>query len=221
MKFDKSCVIYHGLGSQPAESRTKMLNDEGYVVISEKFDYEAEWNHDQGKSLFERELKKINKVDLIIGISFGGYLAYQLSKATGIDLLLINPAIDRNRSKSVIKDFNIPFYNSPSNIEIFFGENDTSVPKEYAKDYLSNKGEDYRFHIISEMAHRIPDKYFKWILKNSFHIDSFTPNYESLSSGVENPEEMAKFLKETWEKRDKMSQIKYELEKLRQNKLPK
>jgi hypothetical protein len=167
MKFNKSCVIYHGLGSKPAESRTKMLNELGYVVMSEHHNYHDEWNKDKGKSLFLRELKKINKVDLIIGISFGGYLAYQLSKTTGIDLLLINAAIDRDKSKSVIRHFDINYDDKPSNIELFFGENDTSVPKEFALEYLSSKKEDFIYHIIHEMAHRIPDRYFKEILEKS------------------------------------------------------
>lgn len=167
MKLDKSCVIYHGLGSKPAESRTKMLNKLGYVVISEQHNYHDEWDKDKGSSLFNRELKKINKVDLIIGISFGGYLAYQLSKSTGIDVMLINAAIDRDKSKSVIKHFNIWYGDKPSNIELFFGENDTSVPKELAMEYLSSKKEDYIYHIIPEMAHRIPDRYFEEILQKS------------------------------------------------------
>src|ERR1700744_2497277 len=94
---NKVCVLYHGLGSKPDLFRINRLKDRGFIVICEHFDYEAEWKLDKGKSLFSRELKKVNKVDLLIGISFGGYLAYKLSKATGINLLLINPAIDRSK----------------------------------------------------------------------------------------------------------------------------
>lgn len=163
----KSCVIYHGLGSKPDMERIEILKNSGYIVISEFFDYEKEWILDKGKSLFEKELNKINKINLIIGISFGGYLAYQLSKATGIDVLLINPALDRNKSKSKIKNFDIPEYSLESNIEIFFGENDIIIPMEYTKDYLSEKNEDFRYHIIEGMAHRIENN-FKHIILNSF-----------------------------------------------------
>jgi len=175
MILNKSCVVYHGLGSKPALSRTQLLNKAGYVVISEHFDYDAEWDIDQGKSLFERELKKIRGVDLIIGISFGGYLAYQLSKATGIDVLLVNPALDRSKSKSMIKDFDIPKYDKKSRIEIFFGEKDTSVPKEIAQDFLKEKNEDYISHIVTGMAHRIPDNFFKFIMENSNLIGYIPP----------------------------------------------
>ena len=96
MKFDKKVVMYHGLGGTPAGTTKRVLNQHGLGVLFEFFDYEKEWVKDHGKSMFEKELKKIEKTDLIIGNSYGGYLAYQLSKATGKDLLLINPALDRD-----------------------------------------------------------------------------------------------------------------------------
>jgi hypothetical protein len=166
--FNKTCVLYHGLGSKPALSREQLLNKIGYDVISEHFDYDLEWDVDQGKSLFESQLEIVKKVDIIIGISFGGYLGYKLSKATGKDLLLINPALDRAKSQSIIKEFDIPLFNQKSNIEIFFGEFDTSVPKEYAIEFLKNKGENFKYHIIKNMMHRVPDNYFKEIVETSY-----------------------------------------------------
>jgi len=171
MIFNKTCVIYHGLGSKPALSRTQLLNKAGYEVIADLFDYDTEWDIDEGKSLFESQLEIAKNVDLIIGISFGGYVAYKLSKATGKDVLLINPALDRSKSKSMIKEFDIPYYNEKSNIEIFFGEHDTSVPKEFAQDFLKAKVENYRFHIVKDMAHKVPDNFFKHIMNNSFLLE--------------------------------------------------
>lgn len=174
--FDKTCVLYHGLGSKPAISREQLLNKVCYNVISEQFDYDLEWDVDQGKSLFEKQLKIVENVDLIIGISFGGYLAYKLSKATGKDVILINPALDRTKSQSVIKEFDIPDSNLFSNIEIFFGFLDTSVPMEYAIDYLNRRKEnDYTAHTIKDMAHRIPDNFFKQIVETSYLIDYQQP----------------------------------------------
>lgn len=169
--MNKSCVIYHGLGSKPALSRISMMNKKGYITLSEKFDYEKEWDLDKGRTLFQNEYNKINKIDLIIGISFGGYLAYKLSKATGVDVLLINPAINRDKSKSKIGHFDIEMFDKKSNIEVFFGEFDTAVPKENTIQFLNNIGEDYVSHIIKDMAHRIPDIYFKQILKQSIIIN--------------------------------------------------
>ena len=173
--YNKTCVIYHGLGSKPAISRIQLMNKVGYEVISDLFDYDLEWDIDQGKSLFETQLKVVENVDLIIGISFGGYLGYNLSKATGKDLILINPALDRSKSQSVIKDFDIPKFNQKSNMEVFFGEFDTSVPKEYAQEFLKAKGEDYVSFIIKDMLHRVPDNYFKEIIEKSKIINYIQP----------------------------------------------
>jgi len=143
-----------------------MLKAAGYVVLSEYFDYQKEYELDKGKSLFESELKKIRGVDLILGISFGGYLGYKLSKATGIDLLLINPALNREKSKSPVK-YDIPDYSMKSDMDIFFGEFDTAVPKENTIEYLKEVGEDYTSHILEGMEHRTPENYFIKIIKES------------------------------------------------------
>lgn len=169
LQMNKSCVIYHGFGSEPNPFRNKMLNAAGYVVLCEHFDYQKEYELDRGKSLFEAELKKIRGVDLILGISFGGYLGYKLSKATGIDLLLINPALNRKKSKSPV-EYDIPDYSMKSNIDIFFGEFDTAVPKENTIEYLKEVGEDYTSNILEGMEHRTPESYFIRILKESYLI---------------------------------------------------
>jgi hypothetical protein len=174
--LNKTCVLYHGLGSQPAISREQLLNKADYNVISEHFDYDLEWDVDQGKSLFESQLKVVENVDLIIGISFGGYLAYKLSKAIGKDVILINPALDRFKSQSIIKEFDIPDSNLFSNIEIFFGFLDTSVPMDYAIDYLKRRKEySYTAYTIKDMSHRVPDNFFKEIIETSCLIDYKKP----------------------------------------------
>jgi hypothetical protein len=214
--MSKTCVIYHGLGSKPSLSKTQLLNKINYNVISEFFDYDAEWDLDEGKSLFEKQLEVVKDVDLIIGVSFGGYLGYKLSKATGKDLILINPALDREKGKSMIKEFNIPDYRLLSNIEIFFGELDNSTPREHTIEYLNNKGENYRFHIVKNMNHRVPDNYFKYIIFSSFLVErKSTLNFKSIALDHSNPEEMEEFLKWCWENRDKTSQLRIDLEKLK------
>lgn len=163
----KKVVIYHGLGSKPAPLRNRLLEKIGYEVTCDFFDYEYFWDLDEGKSLFEQELKKSASTDLIIGISFGGYLAYHLAKALNKNLVLINPALDRNKSKTKIKDFDIEYESHKINIECFFGQNDTSVPKEYNMDYLQREKDPFSCYIIPEMAHRVPNEYFMEIIKRS------------------------------------------------------
>lgn len=164
---NKSVVIYHGLGSKPAPVRSLILKRLGYDVISELFDYESEWNLDKGKSLFENQLEIVKNADLIIGISFGGYLAYNLAKSENKPLILINPALDRDKSKTNIKHFDISYIPHKIDIEVFLGENDVSIPKEITIDFLNKTNDNFTYNIIHKMEHRIPDEFFRQIIKQS------------------------------------------------------
>ncbi len=169
--INKKCLLLHGLGSVPNSNRQRMLEKLGYEVIQELHDYKVEWNKDMGESFFKTQLEKVKYVDLIIGVSFGGYIAYHLSKATGISTILINPAIDRSKSQSEIKDYIMNYTPQESIFELFCGENDKSVPMQYAIDWMSNHNENYKLEIIKNMEHRVPDEFFTEILKKSNFIN--------------------------------------------------
>ena len=168
--MNKTCIYYHGLGGEASDIITWMFSKFGgfTTVISETIDFEHEWELDKGKSLFERELPKLKNADLVVGLSFGGYLAYKMSKATGVDLLLINPAVNRNRTKTNIGHFNIPKkFNLKSNIEVFFGAEDVQVPREYAIEFFNKTQEEYVEHIVPGMEHSISLWDLKYILETS------------------------------------------------------
>ena len=155
MKLDKTCVWYHGLMGEPHLAIKNALNKLGYYVVSEHIDFYREWFKDRGKSMMEKQVKKLAKVDLVIGLSFGGYVAYLVGKATGADTLLINPAVNRNRSTTGIWHFNIDKekYNKSPNIEVFFGELDDVVPMAYTQEFFEKTGEDYNAWIVKGMMH--------------------------------------------------------------------
>lgn len=167
MKLNKTCVWYHGLMGEPNLAIKTALMKLGYYVVSEHIDFYKEWVYDKGKSLMERQIKKLHKIDLVIGISFGGYVAYLLSKATGSDLLLINPALNRDRSKTGIFHFDTPKCVKKCNIEIFFGELDSVVPMAYTKEFLEETEEEYKAWIVKNMEHRIDGNILLAILTNS------------------------------------------------------
>ena len=173
MKFDKKVVMYHGLGGCPAGSTKRVLNRHGLGVLFEYFDFAKEWFKDHGKSMFEKELKKIERTDLIIGNSYGGYLAYQLSKATGKDLILINPALDRDKSTTGLGWFDIPYYNEKSRIELFLGEYDITVRKEYTLDYLNGRNDEFTAYILKNTDHGISNQHINMMLSNSYIIKSY------------------------------------------------
>jgi len=92
-----------------------------------------------------------------------------MAKATGADLLLINPAVNRRRSTTGIgsyNNFNIPKDETP-NIEVFFGEIDDVVPKEYTQEFFHQTGEHYNAYIVKRMHHCFAPWEFEFIIKNS------------------------------------------------------
>lgn len=170
LKFKNTALLYHGLGGSPSPMREKSLTKRGFNVINEHHDYVEEYNFDFGKSLFERELIKAEKSNLIIGISFGGYLAYHLAKATGTDCILINPALDRSISKtSLKKDFDIKYEKKVCSIDVYSGCFDRIVDYEKTLDYLIKWHPSANFTAI-EAEHRIPIKTFSKIIKESRFI---------------------------------------------------
>lgn len=77
---DKSIAIYHGLGGSPIDDRVEYLKNIGYNnILYPHIDYENEWSKDRCRSLFYDQIDKIKDVDVIIGNSLGGYLAFELA----------------------------------------------------------------------------------------------------------------------------------------------
>jgi hypothetical protein len=177
--LDKKCIMFHGLGARPNANRAAMLEKLGYEVIQEQHDYTAEWNKDMGESFFKAQLDKAKGCDLIIGISFGGYIAYNLAKATGNPAILINPAIDRSKTKTEIKEYVMDYQPKPTSIELFCGENDISVPPQNAIEFVNMQGDDAEITMIPKMEHRVPDSFFKQILKGSI-VSKLEPVMENI-----------------------------------------
>ena len=166
---NKSIAVYHGLGGEPATDRIELLKSIGFKnIIYPHINYELEWDLDMCKSLVERELLKTLNVDVVMGFSLGGHLSYILSEKTGKDLVLINPALDRSKTKLRIKYFDaeLPSTNPNNDVEVFFGENDNTVPMAPQMEILKNKERITSF-IIRGMEHRTPIDKFAEIVQKS------------------------------------------------------
>ena len=161
----KSVIVLHGLGGEPSPDRKQVLESLGWSVIYPHIDYEVEWDKDKGKSLFESMCRQ--KFNLIIGISLGGYMGYHLSKKLGVDAILINPALDRSVTKTKISDFDIEYTPVKSNIEVFSGMDDTTVPTELIVNYLDKNDTEIEVNRVIGLEHRLPIRYFRYILNNS------------------------------------------------------
>jgi predicted esterase YcpF (UPF0227 family) len=166
--LNKTVLVYHGLGGSPASDRIDLLESLGYKVIYPHIEFEKEWDLDKCKSLFQRELNNAEKSDIIIGFSLGGYLAYLLANASGKNLVLINPALNREKSALNIKNFDIDQYpNNLGEVEIFFGANDIVVPMNDQVNFLKSNNINSSNHIISNMEHRTPINKFQEIINIS------------------------------------------------------
>lgn len=165
-KSSKSVAVYHGYKGDPNPLRIDYLKSLGYEdIYYPHIDYDREWKKDKCKSLFERELKMIKGKDLIIGFSLGGYFSFELAGHSSTDLVLINPALDRSKTKLDVTFFDISTKRNFSRIEAFLGSNDTLIDKNDTINYLENFECDIT--IIEGMEHRTYIEYFKEICNKS------------------------------------------------------
>ncbi len=173
----KKCVFYTGLGGEPSPSMQYILSLFGYEMICEHIDFISEWQKDRGKSLCERQLEVVKGADLIMGNSFGAHPAYIMSKATGIDLLIVNPAVNRKRSQTGIGSYIAPKVKSENKpkIEAFFGEFDDYVPKEYAIEFFNEKGDEFTGYVVTSMDHGVEFNHWCTIFQTSEIINAPIP----------------------------------------------
>ena len=173
----KKMVYFHGLGGQPSGAMSYLASLFGYEMICEHVQFEWEWQKDKGKSFCERQLKVVKDADLIMGNSFGAHPAYIMAKATGIDLLLVNPAVNRKRSSTGIGSYIAPKVKAPKapRIESFFGELDDYVPKEYAIEFFKEKGDEFTGYIVTGMDHGTEFNHWCTILQTSEIVNAPEP----------------------------------------------
>lgn len=173
----KTCVYYHGLGGAPSQAMSYLMSLFGYHMICEHSHFEWEWQKDRGKSYMERQLKVVKDADLIIGNSFGAHPAYIVAKATGKDLLLVNPAVNRKKSSTGIGSYIAPKVKAEKapRIEAFFGELDDYVLKEWQIDFFKQNGDEFTGFIVTGMEHNSEFNHWCTIFQTSELIKAPDP----------------------------------------------
>lgn len=163
---NKKVILYHGLNSNPASDKKKFLKGIGVDLTQDHHDYQKEYDLDCGKSFMLEQEDKAKAYNVIIGISFGGYVAYMLACRLQKPLILINPAINRSVTRTKIKEYDYEYTNlKPKEIEYFYGEKDNSVRFEDNKVTVPN--DLTTFFEIKGMEHRVPIKFFAEICRKS------------------------------------------------------
>jgi predicted esterase YcpF (UPF0227 family) len=165
----RNILIYHGLDGGIDNKKVSYLESKGFNVTMQKHDYRKEFgtkDHpgDRGKSFMKRQESIVasKKIDIIIGSSFGGYVAYLLGCEKGKDLILINPALNRAVTKTAIQEFDYPHNKKQANyIEYFHGSEDTVVTSTHSLEVLQRGSSKYKQIPIKGMGHTTPFAKFK------------------------------------------------------------
>lgn len=163
----KKAIYYPGLGGGIERGMYQIMRHFGYKVRQQNLDYYDIWNLDKGKSFMEREIEIAKDSDLIFGISFGGYVAYQVAKATGKKCILINPALDRKKTRTGIYDFDINYEPHKFPLNVYIATHDDVVPPIYTTEYLKKNEPDCKTFFIEDMSHGSSYEEIVQILKHS------------------------------------------------------
>lgn len=151
-------IYIHGWQSSPKPEKVKILEEAGLTVVAPKINYEAE------QVKVYPSIKKLvleEQVDVLIGSSMGGFVAYWLARELNKPALLYNPAL----YFETLKPF-IPKITSPFNPPLFVcsGEKDETVLPNLLKEYIAREhsGDDpIKIISASWLAHGIDLQTFR------------------------------------------------------------
>lgn len=149
----KKVIFYHGLFGSPNIDKQNILIDLGYDIVSEKFYYDEIYNKDKGFEFINNQISLLKDVDLIIGNSFGGHIAYNLSLISGIDCIIFNPVLGKNELSFDTFNFGDFIKKKSPKLNIIFGKNDKIISPELTLDFLSKSNIKFNHEFIFDMAH--------------------------------------------------------------------
>lgn len=128
-------AFFHGLESGVNQEKKAYLQRKFASVYYPKLDY---FNN---KSVFSEMLTEIKEreIDLLIGSSMGGWIAYALSTKTGLPCILFNPALATEGNATSHKVY-VPSEtgSKPADKYILLGKNDDVIDFRTTEQYLKN-----------------------------------------------------------------------------------
>jgi predicted esterase YcpF (UPF0227 family) len=163
-------LYIHGLNSSPNPKKLEIIESLGLEVVSPFIDY------DQEKAAVYDRVKNIaleNNVDLIIGSSLGGFIAFWLANDIHIPALLFNPALYFESMQPFI-----PKVDSLNETPLYvcLGEKDKQVNPSEVQEYLNKLNPHHKMLKIlkaSWLPHGIDLSTFRsmisWFLAEQFH----------------------------------------------------
>lgn len=158
-------AFFHGLESNAKSEKASYLKSQ-YDAWCPAMDY-------TNPRLFEETLKQIqlDKPELLIGSSMGGWFAYCISTLTGIPTLLLNPAVQGRSMEPRVRLGNLK-----ANHEVVLGKDDIVINPEKTREWFkSNCKGNFKFHMES-IGHRTPTaimtKYLSRVLNEEWSTES-------------------------------------------------
>ena len=142
-------AFFHGLDSPAISEKTYALREKFDEVYDPAMDY-------TDPNMFETVLNYLreNPVDLLIGSSMGGYVAYCLSTILGTRTLLFNPAVHSRPLEPIVQ-----LGGKESNHLIVLGNSDLVITPKETEDFFNNvSGVNIS---TEEIGHTIPIEVFK------------------------------------------------------------
>jgi len=142
-KHYQNCLYIHGLHSNVNPDKKLILEKYFKKVTALHLDYPNQI--DTFKILNEVSINQ--KVDFIVGSSFGGYLGFYLSKKLQMPSILFNPALFFGHQDKIFIPEK-PTLSTPFTT-VVIGEKDTVVRPETTRKFILQNASNDNIHIIS------------------------------------------------------------------------
>jgi hypothetical protein len=163
----KNCLYIHGLHSNVNPDKKLILEKYFQQVTALHLDYPNQI--DAFKIL--HDVCKTQKVDFIVGSSFGGYLGFYLSKKLQLPSVLFNPALFFGQKDKIFVPEK-PLQPAPF-AAIIIGEKDTVVQPETTRKFIHHHTLNDNIHVIScsWLEHIIDLNTFETMLLAGLHLN--------------------------------------------------
>ena len=176
-------LYLHGLESKLSAPKRAFL--EQYAeVIAPSIDYRK--NATVINHLYHQY--RDQNIDLVVGSSMGGFVAYHLSAMLNRPGLLFNPALVRRSLNQEIPQ-EIPKHESL--LHFTLGAADTVVSAQESLQFIAQKLPNktyFRLQLIADLAHRIPLKVFQNSVHHFFTDLRFTPKKHLFLDDIRDPQ---------------------------------
>lgn len=174
-------ILYlHGLGATPKSDNIEILERDGVTIISPTFDYRNSIVFD----FIAYDIIEKHNIQIIIGHSLGGYLAYYLSNKYKIPCLMFNPSFGyKNLYLQPIPN-DVKELTSYEKQTVVVGSKDVSS-KNQLEFFKKTKAKIFTEQIDHDVPKNIKLKYFDDFLKRLFKEE--TMSYGGQISGKKNP----------------------------------